>query len=199
MDINIKLNVEKIAKCLEKQALPLRQKTKTSSNFTEVFKYLPNIDVVKILQENTNRTKIAANRHYCTSGVLRTFDVEYAMAYNLPDNLENKIILLLCENKDEMIDVGKFILQNKRPDTIFGILEYGERIIDIIKDFQVAYLLGNADKIAEQTLWFNKNATILLFFKINWYHKGKKIELASNKEFNSLLSDIFDKKHKQLL
>jgi len=194
MVTGIKLDIFNINKYLDEQAKPLRQKFSSTKNPAELFKYLPNINILKLLKEHTNLTKIAANRHFCATGFLRTFEVEYAAPSNLPENIENKIILFLPENDDEKIDAGKLAQENKSPDTIFGILEYSEKIINHIKNLQIYYILKDTDKVSELNLLFEKTSTELLFSAVDWFHQGKKIEFADDKEFNSLLSDIFDDK-----
>ena len=187
MILDLRLDLAKVNQYLEEQSLVLKKKFSETKEFTELFQYLPEVNPAKILKENTGLKQVIAKKHFCETGFLRSFDIEFS----IPENIDDKIILLA----EDEIDAGKLIQENKNPYTIFGIMKHSAKISSNLKNLQIYHILQEKEKISELNFILEKQIQIL-FSEIDWYYKGEKIEFEDEKEFNSFLSSIFDEKYR---
>ena len=191
---NLKLDIAGVNNYLAEQSKTLKKKFMQTTEFIEIFSYLPAVDPIKILKDNVYPEKIVARRHSCQLGFTRGFDIEICTPEKISD-VENKIVLLFCMNEDDYIDAGKLAQNNTNSDTIYGILDHGYKIANTFRTLQIYHILEYEQKSSELNAILS-NEIMMLFADAEWYNAGKELDLDDEKTFNSFLSDIFDKKYK---
>lgn len=179
--------------------------------------------VVTRIRDQLATKPIVARRHYIQTGNLRTFNVIYVDSFDLTDLLDypadnnTRIIIVLCENKQEEHDCIKILRAYHSEKTIIGIAKPLSHLSGLIKEvdcwkwIQSNVLELKDDRYAAEEVSRQLSSAVTILDKrikfyigldqqsyksssdsIAWFYKGTKIEPFLGTKFLSFLSDTCD-------